>query len=762
MTKIKYIIILLALIPIVATAQNRVKGVVRESGGEAVVGATIFHKERPATGTATDENGNFSLGISAKKGTLTISLAGYDTIDIAFDEQNRDSISVTLTGIEIEAIQVATKALTDRLVATQIGAEVISIKELAKTPSLFGERDVIKALTLLPGVKTESDASSGFQVRGGTSSQNLILLDDATIYNAGHLMGVFSAFNDEALQNATLYKGLIPAQFGDASSAVLDVISRSGNPRKHQFSASIGLLSAKASAEGPIVGDKLSYFASFRRSYADFFLMFSPEFKGNIMNFWDANAKLNYHIDSMNILTLSFYGGTDNMGMVDVMDMNWSNYTSSLKWLHRYNDILSSQTSLIWSNFNNFSGVEMREMNVTFEGFIKHYGLKHNFEIKPRNGKHLINVGLQSTLIDLESGNWTVNILHESEQRQAWKNNIWVNEEFKPIDNLTLSLGLRLSLFSVLGGAPYYDLDSRGDITHTYNYSKGEFVKTYANLEPRFSANWRISEDHSLKLGYSRTTQNIHAIRNASMSTPIDRYTMTSNIIKPQIADQLSLGYVAMTSNRDFEFSVEGYYKNIDNVYDYRDGKTFNSAIEIERILLGGSGRAYGVEFMVRKNLGRFTGWVGYTLSWSENRIDGINNSQWYTASNDRRHDISVVGMYSFGRGWDMSASWVYNTGQALTAPSGKYTIGSDVIYYFAERNGYRAPDYHRLDVSFSHTKVHPKYTRIWNFGVYNLYNHYNPFMIMFEEDKTAVTGTKTMMYSLFGILPSVSLTFKF
>jgi hypothetical protein len=313
-----------------------------------------------------------------------------------------------------------------------------------------------------------------------------------------------------------------------------------------------------------------------------------------------------------------------------------------------------------------------------------------------------------------------------------------------------------------LGGCPYYRIDSEGNITETLQTATNSLVKTYADVEPRLSLKWSINQQHSLKIGYSRTSQDIHAISGSSLSMPFDRYTMTSNLVEPERADQLALGWTAITRHGDYDFSAETYYKNISNVYDYRDGKSFYSEIEIERLLLGGKGRAYGLELCAHKNKGRLTGWVSYTLSWSENKIEGINGGAWYTAANDRRHDLAVVGIFQLSPFWELSGTWRYNTGQALTAPSAKYDIDGTTYYYYAERNGYRAPDYHRLDLSATYTKTSGRTKRIWSFGLYNAYGRYNPFTIRFKNDEQSPTGTIAEQTSLFSFVPSVSFTLKY
>lgn len=661
----------------------------------------------------------------------------------------------------LQGVTIMSRSAQRRLSEVQVGVERIDVGTMAKVPALFGERDIIKSLQLLPGVKSESEASSGYQVRGGTSAQNLILLDGATIYNAGHLMGLFSTFNDNALNNAALYKGMVPAYFGGATSSVFDVSTRVGDMSQYHFNASIGLLSANVAAEGPIQKEKSSFLFAGRRSYLDLFLKASKDYKDNTLNYYDANLQLAFRLSPHDRLSLSFFRGRDNMGVVDLMDMTWGNTTANASWLHTFNDRLYAHTQLTYSDFSDDVGIDMLNIYYTMKGFIRHLTFHHDQRWMPSKSVTL-RYGLETSLLKLKSAEWDINLLHQCEKRDAWTNAFWVNQEWKVCDRLDLLAGLRLRLHSVLGGAPYYEIDSEGNITSTFHPDKGSIVKTYTDLEPRLSANLKLSPRHSLKLGYSRTTQDIHAIRAGSMSMPFDRYTMTSNLLKPELADQVALGWTGITRESDYDFSAEAYYKWVRNVYDYRDGKSFYSEIEIERLLLGGKGRAYGLELCAHKNKGRLTGWLSYTLSWSENKIAGINNGEWYTASNDRRHDFCVIGIYQTSPSWELSAMWRYNTGQALTAPSAKYEIDGRTFYYYAERNGYRAPASHRLDLSASHTKKWRRSTHIWSFGIYNVYNRYNPFVIRFVNDDDKPSGTKARLTAMFGIVPSVSFTLKY
>ncbi|MBO7128291.1 MAG: TonB-dependent receptor plug domain-containing protein [Prevotella sp.] len=668
----------------------------------------------------------------------------------------------TIRTEQIEEVVVTSNSARQRVQNVQAGAEQLQLKDLTATPSLFGENDVMRALQLLPGVKAESDASSSFQVRGGTAAQNLILYDNAPVYNVGHLAGLFSAFNDDALGSATLYKGLLPAQFGGASSAVLDLTGRTGNKHDWHGGASIGLLSAKGTIEGPIVKDKASFLVTARRTYMDAFLKLTDDFRNNTLYFYDINAKLDWTISQHDQLFLSFFTGYDRTALEDMIDIRWSNLASSLKWLHHFGDNSYAQTTLLYSGYLTDNGIDIFGMNIWFNGHIRQGSLRQDFHLDL--GKHQLDTGLSSALLNVKSAEWQFVSKHVKEQRRAWENACWLNGIFHLSDRLTASAGLRAVTFSPLGGSLYYDIEENGDIGWYYNYNKNQIVKTYFTLEPRASLNYQFSilnSPFSIKLAYARTSQNIHALRNQNTSTPFDRYTLSSNIVEPEIADQISLGIFAATPDQAYDVSLEGYYRKVDHVLDYRDGKSFSSEIEIERLILPGEGKGYGAELAIRKNTGKLTGWLAYTLSWSKTRIPGVNGGRWYDANNDRRHDISIVGMYQLSKRWTLNGAWVFNTGQAFTAPSGKYQIEDNWIYYYAERNGYRAPDYHRLDVSAVWSKRYRRSTHEWVFSIYNLYNRYNPYLINFEDSENGAR-TKAVQYSLFGIVPSVAFNIKF
>lgn len=669
----------------------------------------------------------------------------------------------TLQGEQLDEVVVTTRSARQRFEQVQIGVEQVQMSEVQRLPAFFGEHDIMRSVQLLPGVKAESEATSGFQVRGGTSSQNSILLDDAPIYNVGHLMGLISAFNDNVIGSAALYKGLIPAQFGGATSAVMNIATRSGSMDGLHGNATVGLLSSKLSVEAPIVPQKLSFMLSARRSYMDAMMRSMEDFKDNTLYFYDLNAKLSFNLNPRNQFFVSFLASRDKMGVEDLMMIKWKNLTATGKWVSRLGNNAISNTSLIFSHFDTDVSLDVMGWDLSFTGFIRQGGLRQNFTFN-LGRSHQLEAGLQSMLISLKSAEWKLQFNNQREKRPSWENNVWVSDLISIGKKLKVLAGLRLNSFTALGGADYYQLDDAGMITERFDPGKWHNVKTWLTLEPRLSMNLTVNDQIGLKAGYSRTAQNIHALRNQSASTPFDRFTASSNLLQPQIANQWSAGLHLMAKDRRWDLTLEGYYKKVEHVLDYKDGKSFNSEIEIERIILPGNGRAYGAEFCLHKNIGKLTGWLSYTLAWSENKIPGINGGRWYTASNDRRHDVAIVGIYALNDKWDLSATWTYNTGRAFTAPSAKYEMTGNVYYYYAERNGYREPANHRLDLSARwHKKLKGgKISREWTFGVYNAYNHYNPFIIVFQEDRQEPTGTRATQYSMFGILPSISLSYQF
>lgn len=673
-----------------------------------------------------------------------------------------DSSSV-LESDTLQDVTVTSAGVARRLGARQAGAELIDIKEIAALPVLFGERDIMKSIQLLPGVKAESEGGTGYQVRGGTSAQNLVTVDNAVVYNSGHLMGLFSAFNDEALAGSTLFKGIVPARLGGGVSSVFEIGTRQGDMYEHHMSAGIGLLAAKVMAEGPIKEGAASYLVAARKSYLGVFLKMSDDFRDNSLGFYDVNAKLAWRVGECDNVAVSLLRSADNMDLLNSLSMDWGNTAIAARWFHTFSPRLFLGVTANASKYSSDAEMKISSDAYSLGGFVEHASLAAAFSLIG-GVRHRLTFGAQGVLTRLRSAEWDIGAMHEREQRDAAQFEAWVADDWQMTSSLRLEYGLRLTTFTALGGAPYYDVDADGEIARTYNPARWTAFKTRADLEPRLNMCYALSPRATLRGGYSRTTQSIHAIRNStSTSMPIDRYTMTSNIVRPMRANQVSLGWQFATESRAFDFSADAYYKLVDNVYDYADGDTWMTWIQMERIIRGGRGRAYGVELCAHKNAGPLTGWLAYTLSWAENKIGGINDGDWYTASNDRRHDISAVATLRLNERWTLSAAWQFSSGQALTAPSAKYDLMGKTYYYYAERNGYRAPAAHHLDLgATSEKRLSDRLRRTLTIGIYNLYSRRNPYMIYFSNDDDSPTGTTCNKISIFGFVPSVSYSIKF
>ena len=666
--------------------------------------------------------------------------------------QNIDPDSIQVT--ELKEIVVSDFSARNRIMNSHLGSESLELTKLSLTPQMFGEADIIKSIALLPGVRNEADGAGGFEVRGGNAYQNLVTMDGMSLYNPSHMMGVFSTFNEDAMSNATLHKGPIPVTFGGASSSVLETHMKTGHPEKFNFSGTVGILNAKISASGPIVKDKLTFQVSARRSYADLFLKLIPQYKGTVMNFYDINAKIRYIYDSSNFVDFSFLASRDHLAVSKLMDMSWGNVAGSVNWLARKDDWSFTTTASV-TNYTTDMGMNIMDANQSLTEYIRSYNIneKVNYEF---SDNHNLEFGLRSDLLQVKSGDMLIRDTRQREMRSGWQNALWIKYEGGFFSKLFLEVGLRGSLFSAISQSRFHYFTSLYETSPEFN------SKTYFNLEPRASIKYQINEYHNLKAGVSVATQNLHGIRSTFTTFPFDRYSLTSAFVRPEVATQYSLGYAGMTSSGSWDWSAEVYYKSMQNVYDYKDGVTMFSRISLESLILQGKGRSFGLELMLRKNFGKLTGWVSYTLSKTETKVPGINNDRWYKASNDRRNDIAVVALYDFNEKWNVSASWTYASGRPLTAPDAKYTVDGVTCYYYSERNSYKTPPSHRLDVSARYVKEGKKFTSIVSFGIYNLYAHQSPFVIYFEDDSTKPSGTRAVQRSLFSILPSVSYTLKF
>lgn len=665
-------------------------------------------------------------------------------------QESIDSVQTHL----LQEVVVTDQSARNRIANARLGSETLELTKLSMAPKMFGEMDIIKSITLLPGVHGETDGAGGFEVRGGNAYQNLVTLDGITLYNPAHLMGIFSTFNDDAMSRAVLHKGPIPASFGGASSSVLETYMKPGDMNKYHFSGTLGILNAKVSADGPIVKDKLSFALSARRSYVDLFLKLVPEYKSTIMNFFDINAKIRYSVAAGNYLDISFFASRDNLAISDLMDMHWGNISGSINWTSQKGGWRFLTTGAI-TNYTTEMGMNIMDANQKLNEYIQ--SCSGNEKISyVISDNHLLEFGIRSELLRVKSGDMKISNSCQLEIRSGWLNAAWLGYEgsFSPL--LSVSLGTRLSCYTALSGNRFHEFVGLNESTPDFS------SKTYLNVEPRGSIKININDNHNIKAGASISTQDLHGVRSTTTTFPFDRYALASAFTKPEVTTQYSVGYAGMTTDGGWDWSCEGYYKTMDGVYDYKDGVTMFSRINLESLILSGKGRSYGMEIMLRKNIGKLTGWVSYTLSKTDTKIPGINDNRWYNASNDRRNDFSIVGIYTFNKRWNASMSWTYSSGRPLTAPDEKYILGGETCYYYTARNSYKTPASHRLDISATYTRAGKLITSIFAFGVFNAYAHYSPFVIYFEDDPSKPSGTRAVQQSLFGIVPSISYTIKF
>lgn len=741
--------------------------------GEDLIGATIFVKELK-TGTTTNVYGFYSLSLVPGEYTFQFSYIGYQTTELTLNliKDISKNIELEMSNQELEEVVITSEALNENVTRTEMSSIQMDVKTIRKIPSLMGEVDVIKAIQLLPGVQTISEGSSGFSVRGGSLDQNLIQLDEATVYNASHLMGFFSVFNNDAIKDVKLYKGDIPASSGGRLSSLLDVRMRDGNSKKFSATGGIGTISSRLTLEGPIVNDKMSYIISGRRTYADLFLKLSsnPDLRDNTLYFYDLNGKMNWEIDENNRIFVSAYYGND-IFKNDDFKIGWGNQTFSFRWNHLFSKRLFSNFTFVQSNFNYELGVPEGSAN-SFEwtAVMKDYGFKGDF-VYYANENNTIRFGASTIYHRFNPGSArglgeeAFFTEYDVQHNNALESGLYISNEQKVGARWSLKYGLRFSHFQNVGSATIYNFDENYNAIDSTVYNSGEFFSPYYGLEPRLGVTFLLNEVSSLKSSYSRTRQYVHLAQNSTAGTPLDVWFPSSPNVKPQIADQVAVGYFRNFFENRIETSVEAYYKFIQNAIDFRDHAELLLNREFEGELRFGEAQAYGLEFLVRYNLEKWSGWVGYTLARTERTIDEINNGEPYLAGHDRTHDLSIVLSYDPSKRISIGATWLYQTGAAVTFPTGNFQFGSNFVPIFSERNGYRMPDYHRLDLSVTlKAKEKPgrKWYHEWNFSVYNAYARNNPWVINFVQDQENPNVTYAEATYLFNIIPAITFNFKF
>lgn len=766
---------MLLFFPAALFAQSKgkftISGTIKDkASGERLSGASISFLQKPGMGVTTNSYGFYSITLPEGNWTLLASFSGYTL----------DSVNVALTGNKVVNLQmstgrnqmqevVVTSRRSNNILRTPAGVQHLSMEDIKDIPVLLGEKDVLKTMQLLPGIKSGGDGKTGFFVRGGGADQNLILLDEATVYNAAHLLGFFSVFNSDAIKDITLYKAGMPASYGGRLASVEDIKMRDGNDQQFHVNGGIGLIASRINVEGPITKGKGSFMISARRTYADVFtkLVSDTNVKGSKLYFYDVNLKANYTLNEKNRVFLSGYFGKDVLHFKNSNGIDWGNTTATFRWNHIFSSKLFSNTSLIYSNYNYNTQFISSINNTRVTSNITDYHLKQDFNYY-LNPKNKFDVGLEVIDHTTQPGQAVSSQTSKFnsvtlEKKYAIESAVYASHEWTATDKLKLTYGIRLTDLTVLGPGNYYTYDNAGNILTTTYYSSGKKVKSYLNPEPRIAASYQLDANSSIKLSYDRTVQNIHLLNNSTSTSPTNVYLPTSNVVKPEVADQVSAGYYSYFHNRGYEFSSEIYYKTMQNQIDYKDGANLVGNDNVEADLLFGKGRGYGWENYIKKKTGRLTGWISYTLSKTERQINGINKGGWYPATQDQTHNFSVVGIYQANKKWTLSATWVYNTGNAVTWPTGKYPVDGVPVYTYSSRNSDRLPAYHRLDLGATMiAKKTEKFESSLSFSIYNAYGYANPYSITFQQDPQNSLKTQVQQTTLFKWIPSITYNFKF
>ena len=764
------IIILILITPFFTNAQFTISGTVSDGKtGETLIGAIVSLDNNPKIGGSTNTYGFYSLSVSEGIQEIKVRYLGYEDFiqKVEVKSNTRLNIALIPKGKKVKEVVVSSKKKQNLVNSVQVSKVNVDLKEVEKIPVILGERDVLKSIQLLPGIMPAQEGQAGFVVRGGNTDQNLILLDEAPVYNASHLLGFFSTFNSDALKDLTLYKGNMPAEYGGRLSSVVDVKMKEGNQKSYNFGGGIGLIASRLFAEGPLIKkDKGSFFVSGRRTYADAFLFLSGDSvaKSSTLYFYDLNAKANYKFSEKDRIFVSGYFGKDQFGFANLFGITYGNTTFTSRWNHVFNDKLFSNTSLIYNNFNYTVTLNFNDFDLYVKSILNDFSLKQDFDYY-LNSKNQFKFGFLSIWHNVVPGDVTSSnpiVAQNSLSRSnGFENAIYFQNEQTVSDKLTLNYGVRLSSFSVTGPNNLYNIDANGEVIDTLKLKGFEFGRTYINPEPRISANYKLSDSRSFKLAYSRNVQNLHLLSNTSASSPTDRWVLTTNNIRPEISDQVSGGYFFNFGDGEWEASVETYYKWMQNQIDYKTGTQLRANETVEKDLVFGDGRAYGIEFFLKKRVGKFTGWISYTLARTERRFDAIDNGNWFASRYDRTHDLSVVAMLDISKKVNISGNFVLYTGNAVTFPTGKVPIQGNWFTTFNGRNLDRFPTYHRMDLSLNwNLKKTEKFEHGLNFSIYNVLGIKNAYLINFKSDDFGNTYAEKTY--LFRFVPSITYNFNF
>ena len=785
MIHLKYTLVLFLMsLQLLTSAQKfTISGYVRDKKtGEDLPAANVLVEELKK-GTSTNNYGFFSLTLPKGTYTLKVSYIGYGDVTkkIILDKDQKLNFTLDPTVIQASEIVVTGERTNKNVESVEMSSYKLPVETIKEIPSFMGEVDVLKSIQLLPGVQSSGEGNSGFYVRGGGPDQNLILLDNAIVYNAGHLFGFFSIFNADAIKDLNLIKGGAPANYGGRLSSVLDISMKEGNNQSYHVDGGIGVIASRATVQGPIKKDTSSFLISGRRTYID--ILTKPFIKGKMKGsgyyFYDLNAKINYRFSENNRLFLSGYFGRDVFSFKNSQDgfgakFPWGNTTLSTRWNHVFNQKLFQNLTATYSNYHFVFDAEQSDFEFKMYSGVKDYSLSLDYTYLP-NVLHTVKFGAQYTFHDFEPGSAsarignthfdTGKIIHYYANDAA----IYVNDEFDISEKIKISVGLRPTLFQHVGPFTRYELDQNRQARDTLTYASMENIATYKNIEPRISFRYSINKSMSIKASYAQNYQYIQLASMSSATLPTDAWIPCTDKIKPQFAVQYAAGIFKNFKNDTYETSVELYYKTMDHLIDYKEGLTSddNMANNPDNNFTFGSGKSYGAEFFVKRRFGKLNGWIGYTLSKTTRLFEEINNGKEYPAKYDRRHDLSVVLTYELNEKWNFGAVFVYATGDATTLPIARYFIDGRIVSEYGERNSFRLAPYHRADISVNYNfpQKNKKWKSSLNFSVYNVYNRMNPYFIYFDTktdlENYSIT-TKAKQVSLFSILPSITYNFNF
>ena len=775
MKKLCNLLILLFLAIVALHAQSGIYGVIKdEDSGELLVGAAIYN-DSLQIGTVTDYNGYYDLPLKTGMYKIRFSYLGYTTIEklvVIDNTRKRLNINMKIESQMLENVVISSQRKDANVRELAMSVQKLEMVKIRKIPALMGEVDVIKAIQLLPGVQAASEGSSGFSVRGGSPDQNLITLDDAPVYNASHFLGFFSVFNNDVIKDATLYKGDIPASFESRLSSVLDIKTLDEVPDRFTMTGGVGILTSRLMLDMPFNHQRTSVMLAGRVTYGGLLTPYIiDKLKDTRLYFYDLNAKVTHVFNENNRLFVSAYKGYDKIGIVNMMGIGYGNTTSTIRWNHIFNKKLTSNLSMLYTDYKYNIDVTMKPYDFSLKAGITDFSGRYDF-VWLMNDKITSKFGVEATFhkynqgqIDDHTGAVADYIgvdAHEKVFRKAIESALYYSHDHDITPLFSVRYGLRLSMYQNIGAETLYLFDENYNFYDSIIYGKGEIFHTEVNLEPRLAMMYRLGATSSVKASYSRTVQYAQLASNSTGGLPFDVWFPTNPNLKPQKCDQFAVGYFRNFRGNDIETSCEVFYKNLTNVIDFVDDASFYGNLLIDGEVRTGKGRSYGVEFLIRKNYSKLTGWIAYTYSRSFRTVKGISHDEEYRSPYDRPHNISIVVNYEFTDRFNASANWVYNTGQPITYPYGKFTDhGSTYAIYNGYRNQSRYPDYHRLDLSVTWKgKKHKRWQGEWNVSIYNVYGRHNTWAVMFTPGENNTLETKQMY--LFSVVPSISYNFKY